>query len=165
MPDEVRATDIDETPQPRELPRDCAARLALAKARSVATDANAIILAADTVVGLGRRILGKPQDAGEAEAFLTLLSGRRHAVYSSVVVRRGATERQRTVRTIVRFRPVDRSEVRRFVDSEEWRGKAGGYGIQGQAAAFIPWISGSYSCVVGLPLVETAALLRSFGHG
>lgn len=129
------------------------------------SDPDDVILAADTVVGLGRRILGKPQDADEAGSFLTLLSGRRHAVHSSVVVRRGECARQRTVRTIVRFRPVDRSEVQRFVDSGEWRGKAGGYGIQGQAATFIPWISGSYSCVVGLPLVETAALLRSFGHG
>lgn len=121
------------------------------------------MLAADTVVALGRRMLGKPADAAEAARFLTLLSGRRHRVLTAVAVALGGSLRDRVVETIVRVRPLSASEIEAYVASGEWRGKAGGYAIQGAAAAFIPWIRGSYGTVVGLPLAETMGLLAAAG--
>lgn len=121
------------------------------------------MLAADTVVALGRRMLGKPADAAEAARFLTLLSGRRHRVLTAVAVALGGSLRDRVVETIVRVRPLSAPEIEAYVASGEWRGKAGGYAIQGAAAAFIPWIRGSYGAVVGLPLAETMGLLAAAG--
>lgn len=121
------------------------------------------MLAADTVVALGRRMLGKPADAAEAARFLTLLSGRRHRVLTAVAVALGGSLRDRVVETIVRVRPLSAPEIEAYVASGEWRGKAGGYAIQGAAAAFIPWIRGSYGAVVGLPLAETMGLLATAG--
>lgn len=121
------------------------------------------MLAADTVVALGRRMLGKPADAAEAARFLTLLSGRRHRVLTAVAVALGGLLRDRVVETIVRVRPLSAPEIEAYVASGEWRGKAGGYAIQGTAAAFIPWIRGSYGAVVGLPLAETMGLLAAAG--
>lgn len=163
VPDAVRPADIDESPHAGELPRQCALRLAAAK--SVATEAapEDIVLAADTVVAVGRRMLGKPADERDAAASLALLSGRRHRVITGIAVRQGSRVVTREVSTIVRFKPLSPAEVRAYVESGEWHGKAGGYAIQGRAAAFIPWIGGSYSNVVGLPLAETLALLTAFG--
>jgi septum formation protein len=166
IPDEIRATEIDETPLKGELPHALAGRLAEAKAKAgaLASPEDAVVLAADTVVALGRRLLGKPRDADEAAAFLRLLSGRRHRVVTGVAVARGQKARRRVVMTAVRLKPLSPSEIADYIASGEWRGKAGGYAIQGRAAAFVPWIGGSYSNVVGLPLTETLYLLAAAGY-
>lgn len=167
VPDRIEAPDVDEAPLPRELPRSLSIRLADAKAawaaaRDDATDA--IVLAADTVVACGRRNLGKTDDAEVAERCLHLLSGRRHRVYTAVaVVPPGGTAIVRVAMTIVRFKRLDEVELRDYLASGEWRGKAGGYGIQGRAEAFVLGINGSYSNVVGLPLATTLCLLRGLG--
>lgn len=163
VPDRVAPTDIDETPLKAELPRQLAARLARGKAEAAAAP-DALVLAADTVVGVGRRILGKPADEAEARRFLGLLSGRRHHVYTGVALRTpdGAI-RTRLVDTVVAFQRLTDQQVAHYLAGEEWRGKAGGYAIQGQAEIFVRFLSGSYSNVVGLPLFETAQLLRGVG--
>jgi septum formation protein len=122
-----------------------------------------VVLAADTVVALGRRTFGKPADAAEAGAYLALLSGRRHRVITAVALRHGARAWSRAVETAVRFKRLSATEIAGYLASGEWRGKAGGYAIQGRAGAFIPWIGGSYSNVVGLPLTETLGLLAMAG--
>ncbi|MFT3972749.1 MAG: Maf family protein [Amaricoccus sp.] len=161
-PDATLPADIDETPLPRELARACALRLAATKAEALPGD-DAVVLAADTIVAVGRRILGKPADAAEAQAFLRLLSGRRHRVTTGVAVRAGGRTRLRAVETAVRFKQLDAREIAAYLASGEWQGKAGGYAIQGRAGALIPWIGGSYSNVVGLPLTETLNLLGAAG--
>ena len=163
VPGRVAPADVDETPLPRELPRACALRLARAKAEAVPAAPDEIVLAADTIVAVGRRMLGKPGDAAEAAAFLALLYGRRHRVVTGVALRSPGACRLRAVETAVRFRHLDAAEIDAYVATGEWQGKAGGYGIQGRAAAFIPWIGGSHANVVGLPLVETLALLSGAG--
>jgi septum formation protein len=163
VPDAVAPVEIDETPLPRELPRVCALRLADAKAGAAWAAPEDAVLAADTVVAAGRRLLGKPADAAEAARFLALLSGRRHRVITGVAVRRGDRQWTRAVETAVRFRRLDAGEIERYLGSGEWRGKAGGYAIQGRAGGFVPWIGGSYSNVVGLPLAETLGLLEAAG--
>ena len=166
-PDLVLPADIDETPRKDELPRSLAARLALGKARAAAALAppDALVLAADTVVGVGRRILGKPADAEEARRFLALMSGRRHVVTTGVVLHRpgGAKPLQRLVATAVALQRLTAQQVEDYLASGEWQGKAGGYAIQGRAEAYVRFLSGSYSNVVGLPLFETAQLLRGVG--
>lgn len=164
VPDAVRAPEIDESPQKRELPRRYCQRIAAAKASAIQAGPGEIVLCADTTVALGRRILGKPADAGEAAAFLMALSGRRHRVITAVAVRREAKLWQRVVETVVRVKPLSDPEVNAYLASGEWRGKAGGYAIQGMFGAFVPWIQGSYSAVMGLPASETAALLRAAGY-
>lgn len=156
---------IDETPLKGELPKDYVARIAAAKARHVAAQHEGnIILAADTSVACGRRIIGKPKDIREAERFLRLLSGRNHRVYTGVCVINAKGEmRARNVMTMVEFKRLSDHEIKACLASGEWEGKAGGYAIQGRAAAFIPSINGSYSNVVGLPLVETNHLLEWAG--
>lgn len=163
VPDAVAPPDIDETPLPGESPPSYCARIAQEKARAVVTGAGDIILCADTTVALGRRILGKPVDIDEARAFLNALSGRRHSVITHVVVRSDDTLRERSVITRVAMKRLSEDQREAYLVSGEWRGKAGGYSIQGRAGAFIPWISGSYSAVVGLPLAQTAQLLQSAG--
>ena len=163
-PDAVLPPDIDETPRKGELPRPYCIRIAREKALAVAAPADAIVLSADTTVALGRRILGKPESRAEAEAFLAALSGRRHRVITAVAVRRGAALRERAVETVVRMKRLAPAEVAAYLDSGDWQGKAGGYSIQGPAGAFIPWLRGSYTAVVGLPLAETAALLAAAGY-
>jgi septum formation protein len=164
-PDRVVAPEADETPLRRELPREYALRLAVAKAGAVAgSHPDAFVLAADTVVACGRRILPKAETRDEAERCLELLSGRRHRVLGGVCVlapdgRRSA----RVVTTMVRFRRLGEGERARYLEGDEWRGKAGGYAIQGRAAAFVPAINGSYANVVGLPVVEALAMLRGLG--
>lgn len=163
VPDAIRPADIDETPLRAEDARAYVARVAAEKAAAVAGNEPGVVLAADTTVVAGRRILGKPADAAEAEAFLRLLSGRRHHVLTAVtVIARGAA-RHRLVDTTVRFRQLTAADIAAYVASGEWRGKAGGYGIQGPAGAFVPWMQGSFTAVVGLPLAETATLLAAAG--
>ena len=161
----VDAAEIDEAPKRGELPAAYARRIAAEKLIAVAARHDgAFVLAADTVVAVGRRILPKPADAAEARACLERLSGRSHKVLGAVAVQApdGRTAR-RLVTTRVRFRRLHPDELAAYLDSGEWRGKAGGYAIQGLAAAFVPEIQGSYPNVVGLPLVETLALLRGLG--
>mgnify|MGYP005995655443 CR=1 FL=1 len=164
VPDDVRPPDIDETPGKAELPRPYCARMAREKAAAVPCAADDIVLCADTTVALGRRILGKPGDAAEAEAFLRMMSGRRHKVITAVAVKRGDRLWQRDVQSIVRMKSLSDAEIASYLASGDWQGKAGGYGIQGPAGALIPWISGSFTGIVGLPLAETANLLIAAGY-
>lgn len=168
LPDSVVPADIDETPKATEKPHVFALRLSVEKARHVAGQATSqdLILAADTVVSVGRRILDKPKDAAEARKHLDLLSGRRHTVTTGVALIRlhDGREWSRSVSTQVRFKRLSALEIDRYLDTGEWQGKAGGYAIQGYAARFVPWIGGSYSNVVGLPLTETAGILEAAGH-
>lgn len=157
-PDEVIATDIDETPLRGETPRLLAQRLARSKAEAVKADA--IVLAADTVVAVGRRILPKAETEPEARDCLTLLSGRTHRVYTGVAVQKRDIIRDRLVETRVTFKRLSQREIDAYIASDEWRGKAGGYAAQGLAARYISGIIGSYSSIVGLPLYETANLLE-----
>ena len=163
VPDRVISPDIDETPLKDELPRDHARRLARAKAEAVgATDG--FVLAADTVVAVGRRILPKAETEAEARRCLALLSGRRHRVITAVVLRSpDGRQGERLVQSVVAFARLTSRQVDDYLASGEWRGKAGGYAVQGRAAAFVAFLSGSYSNVVGLPLFETAQLLRGVG--
>ena len=165
VPDVIVPADIDETPQRREEPAPLAKRLALVKAEAVkATHDDFWVLAADTVVGLGRRILGKPADVDEARRFLSMLSGRQHRVYGGVTVISPTSKiSSRLVVTSVSFKRLEINEINAYLDSGEWDGKAGGYAIQGHAGAFIRRINGSYFNVVGLPLYETLSLLRGLG--
>lgn len=166
VPDAVDPADIDETPTKRELPPANVVRLAEAKARAVAPrHPGAFILAADTVVACGRRILPKAEDEATARACLAMLSGRRHRVHGGVaVIAPGGEIGIRRVLSQVAFKRLSAVELEAYIASGEWHGKAGGYAIQGHAAALIPWISGSYSNVVGLPLFETAQLLAGRGY-
>ena len=161
----VLATDIDESPLPREIPRDHAVRLAAAKARAAAEQApDALILAGDTVVGVGRRILPKAEDEKTARQCLALLTGRRHRVFSAIaVLSPDGILREALSETIVRFKRLDQAEIEAYIAGGEWHGKAGGYAIQGSAEGFCAWIAGSHSGVVGLPLYETRRLLRAAG--
>ena len=156
---------IDEQSRPRELPRALALRLAVAKAEAVATSfPQAVVLGADTVVARGRRILPKPESVEEAAACLQLLSGARHRVYGGIAVcAQGDRRAVRLVPTAVAFKRLTADEIARYLASGEWSGKAGGYAIQGLAAAFVRQITGSYTNVVGLSLFETAQLLTGFG--
>lgn len=164
VPDRILPADIDETPLKAEPPARLAERLAREKAAALsASSPEAIILAADTVVALGRRLLEKPAHEAEAAAFLRLLSGRNHRVYTGVAVARGERLSARLVETRVAFKPLSEEEIAAYVASGDWRGKAGGYGIQGPAGAFVRRIVGSHPAVMGLPLYETMALLRGAG--
>lgn len=162
-PDEIRAPDIDEDPHTRELPRPYCQRIAREKAAAVPAGNGDIVLCADTTVALGRRIMGKPADADEAAEFLRALSGRRHRVITAVAVRCGSKLWEKDVVSTVRMKSISDEELSAYLSTEDWRGKAGGYGIQGPAGALIPWISGSFTGIVGLPLAETANMLRAAG--
>ncbi|PCI83967.1 MAG: septum formation protein Maf [Hyphomicrobiales bacterium] len=174
----IKPVDLDETPEPREIPRKLAQRLARQKAQKcvqmLANDANINlnhteftynILASDTVVGVGRRILGKAQSIEQARDHLALLSGRAHRVFTSVAIIDGISNklRQKTVETRVRFKRLSTQEINNYLASGEWRDKAGSYAIQGFAGTFVINMIGQYSNVVGLPLYETTSLLRSVG--
>ncbi len=166
-PDRVEPPDVDETPGSGELPRAHALRLARDKAAAVAArlgPGQGFVLAADTVVACGRRILPKAESDDEAQACLRLLSGRRHRVHGGVcVVAPDGRRAERVVTTMVQLKRLSGTELSGYLASGEWRGKAGGYAIQGLAAAFVPTINGSYSNVVGLPLAETLGLLEGLG--
>ena len=165
-PDSIDPPDIDETPRRGELPPAYVMRLAEEKARTVMPrHPGAFILGADTVVACGRRILPKTEDEASARSCLELLSGRRHRVHGAitlVIPDGGLTSRR--VDSLVAFKRLSEIEIRAYLRSGEWRGKAGGYAIQGRAAALIRWVSGSYSNVVGLPLFETVQLLAGRGY-
>ena len=165
VPDAVRPVDLDETPGKAELPAKLAIRLARAKAAAAHGQApDALVLAADTVVGVGRRILGKPADEAEARRFLGLLSGRRHRVMTGVcLMRPDGKATERLVTTILAFQRLTEAQIDAHLASGEWRGVAGGYQIQKYAEAWVRFLSGSHSNVVGLPLFETAQLLRGAG--
>lgn len=162
-PDALRPADIDETPMKGETARDYVRRMACDKARALPLSDDEALLTADTAVAVGRRILGKPEDRGQAADFMRLMSGRRHRVLTAIALRHRDRTRLRLVETAVRMRPIDEGALQAYLDAGDWQGKAGGYAIQGAAAAFIPWIQGSFSAVVGLPLAETATLLASIG--
>jgi septum formation protein len=165
VPDKVIAADIDETPNPQEHPRKLAERLSLEKLRAVAArESGAVILAADTVVGVGRRILNKAESPQDLREFLRLMSGRRHHVYTGVALQtpQGKILR-RTCDSTVIFRQLSREDIESYAQTKEGIGKAGGYAIQGRGAGLIRFISGSYSNIVGLPLFEVTQMLRGAG--
>jgi septum formation protein len=164
VPDAVIPADIDETPLKGELPLPYARRVAAGKAAAVA-EAGALTLAADVVVAAGRRILPKTETEAEGRACLALLSGRRHRVHCAVTLVDGkGRARHRVSSSIVTFKRLSAEEVDAYMASDEWRGKAGGYAIQGRAEALIRALSGSYSGVMGLPVFETRALLKAAGY-
>jgi septum formation protein len=164
VPNTISPADINETPLKGEAPRRLAARLAAAKAAAAPAPPDAVVLAADTVIGLGRRILPKPATEEEARRCLEMLSGRRHQVATGVALRLPDRRmRQRLVLTAVAFQRLTPAQIEDYVARGEWRGKAGGYAIQGRAECFVRFLSGSHSSVVGLPLFETAQLLRGAG--
>ena len=166
VPDSVIPAEIDETPHKAELPHLFASRMAAEKAAAIASsERGSLILAADTVVAVGRRILGKAKDEIEARLMLSLLSGRRHRVLSALtLVDAAGAARHRLSTSIVAFKRLSEDELDAYIASGEWEGKAGSYAIQGRAEALIRWMSGSHSGVVGLPLHETRTLLRSAGY-
>ncbi|QPC99541.1 Maf family protein [Qipengyuania soli] len=162
-PDAITAADIDESPRKGELPRDYARRMAREKAETAASS-EGFVLAGDTVVAAGRRILPKAEDEATARQCLELLSGRRHRVLSAIALRApDGTMRERLSETVVIFKRLSREEIEAYIASDEWHGKAGGYAIQGIAEGLISRIQGSHSGVVGLPLYETRALLKAAG--
>ena len=165
VPDTIDPADIDETPGKTETPRAHAERLAREKCAAVAArHPGALVLAADTVVGVGRRILPKAEDEATARACLALLSGRRHRVFTAVAVAdaEGAI-RERVSETVVIFHRLDAAAIAALIAAGDWRGKAGGYALQGAAEAYVRFIGGSWSGVVGLPLAETRTLLKASG--
>lgn len=166
VPDAIVPAEIDETPARGELPHHHACRMAAEKASAVATgESGALILAADTVVATGRRILPKTESEAEARAALSLLSGRRHRVHSAVtLIDAEGRARHRLSTTIVTFKRLSEEELASYLAGGEWRGKAGGYAIQGRAEALVRALAGSHSGVIGLPLYETRALLRAAGY-
>lgn len=168
IPDLIDPADIDETPKPREAPRAHALRLAEEKSAAAADrHADAFVIAADTVVACGHRILPKPVDVAEAERCLGLLSGRRHHVYGGIcVIAPDGRQASRCVDSVVTFKRLTKPETAAYLESNEWEGKAGGYAIQGRAGAFVQRINGSYTNVVGLSLYDTRAMLTGLGwHG
>lgn len=163
VPDDIRPPDIDETPLKRELPRAYCARVTREKLAAVHAETDDVVLCADTTVALGRRILGKPRDSGEAAEFLLSLAGRRHQVITAVAVRHADKIWERAVVSQVKMKRLSDEELNAYLASNDWQGKAGAYAIQGPAGAFIPWIAGSFTGIVGLPLSETANLLQAAG--
>ncbi|MBY0300968.1 MULTISPECIES: Maf family protein [Sphingomonas] len=164
VPARIHSPDIDETPRPRELPRAYALRLAEEKARAVPREAGEAVLAGDTTIALGRRILPPADSEDVQRALLRLLSGRRHHALSAVcVIAPDGTVRIRLADTIVAFKPLSEAEIAAYIACGEGLGKAGGYAIQGRAEAFVRFLHGSHSGVIGLPLFETRALLAAAG--
>jgi septum formation protein len=164
VPFAVRPADIDETPLDGEYPRPYCQRLAREKALAIEAQGDELVLSADTIVAIGRRILGKPEDEAQARDFLRRLSGRRHRVVTAVALRHGGKITEKESVTILRMKQLTAHDIDAYIATGEWQGKAGAYGIQGYAGRFIPWINGSYTGVVGLPLTETAQLLESAGY-
>jgi septum formation protein len=164
VPDDICPADLDETPLPKETPRGHVLRLARAKAAAVSgANPDTLVLAADTVVAVGRRLLPKAETREQALACLTLLSGTNHRVTTAVAVQLGSRTAQRAVETRLSFKRLSEQEMNHYLDSGEWHGKAGGYGIQGLAGALCTHLNGSYEGVMGLPLYETKCLLEGFG--
>lgn len=165
-PDAILPADIDETPLKGEVPRDLCVRLARGKAEKIACEnPDAIILGADTVVACGRRDLGKPADANDARRMLELLSGRRHKVLGGLcVIDTNGKARTRVCESTVAFSRLSKDDIDAYIDSGEWDGKAGGYAIQGLAATFVKFMSGSHSNIVGLSVYDAVRLLDSAGY-
>ncbi len=165
VPDAVMPAEIDETPRPGEAPLATAKRLAVMKADAVSAQAaDSFVLAADTVVAVGRRQLGKPGDVAEARAFLKMLSGRRHRVLGGIsVIAPDGRRSDRLSTTLVRFKRLADTDIAAYLATDEWQGKAGGYAIQGQAGAFVPAINGSYTNIVGLDLALAKSMLQGLG--
>ena len=164
VPDEIRAPNIDETCRRGELPRHYCNRIVLAKINALSCKTDEVIVCADTTVALGRSVLGKPKDAEQAIEYLTSLSGRRHSVITAIAVRNSKKTWIRDVVNTVKFKSLSKKEVEEYIATGEWDGKAGAYGIQGHASKFIPWIAGSFSAIVGMPLFETNNLLAKAGY-
>jgi septum formation protein len=165
VPDAVLPAEIDEIPWPGEHPLATAKRLAVMKASAVGEqEPDAFVLAADTVVAVGRRQLGKPADVAEAQAFLEMLSGRRHRVFGGIsVIAPDGRRSDRLSTSMVRFKRLADADVTAFLATDEWQGKAGGYAIQGHAASFVSAINGSYTNIVGLDLALTKSMLQGLG--
>lgn len=166
IPDQIIPAEIDESPLKAEKPRVLAARLAHAKAIEVAkNNKDSFILASDTIVACGSRILGKAEDKSQAETFLKMLSGRRHNVFTAVtLIGPDGRASHKTVSTVVKFKNLEQADIDFYLCHDEWQGKAGAYAIQGLAARFIKGINGSYSNVVGLPLYEVVNMLKGRGY-
>lgn len=164
VPFEIRAPNVDETPLKKELPLQYCMRIAEKKIHAIKLADDEIAICADTTVALGRRILGKPINRAEADRFLNLLSGRRHKVITCVAIKKQNKIKTKEVVSRVKMRFLSPQEKEIYLDTGDWEGKAGGYGIQGLASSFIPWIGGSYTGIVGLPLTETIGLLSSLGY-
>ncbi len=163
-PDHIAPAEIDESERPGELPRALALRLAEGKL-AASVHQGAFVLASDTVVGVGRRVLPKTETRDEAEACLRLMSGRNHRVFTGIAVRApDGRESSRVVETRIAFKRLSEAEIASYLDSGEWQGKAGGYGIQGRAAAYVVKMIGSYTAVVGLPVYETRQMLVGLGY-
>lgn len=164
VPDQILPANLDETPLKNERPRSLALRLAVAKASAIPPSPSSFVLAADTVVGCGRRILPKTETEDEARACLSLLSGRRHRVYGGIALRTPEGKMlSRVTMAVVEMKRLSAAEINHYIASGEWQGKAGGYAIQGCAAAFIPLIRGTYSGVVGLSVYDTIQMLTGSG--
>ena len=164
-PDDIVPANIDETPKKNEKPKDFVLRMSKEKGFSVAkNNLNSFILSGDTIVAAGRRIIGKPSSKNEAEQILKLLSGRRHRVLSAfTLIKPDCSEITKIVVSRVKFSRLSDKEINEYLDTNEWQGKAGGYAIQGRASAFVPWISGSYTGVMGFPMNEIKNVLESSG--
>ena len=162
-PDLIRPSNIDESAYKSELPKNYCIRMAKEKAEALLIAENEVLLTADTTVSLGRTILGKPQNKKQARDYLSMLSGRRHKVITAIGVRYQDMYLARCVVSTVKMKRISNIDLEAYLSEGEWKGKAGGYALQGAAAVFIPWIQGSYSAIIGLPLSETAALLGSVG--
>ena len=165
IPDDIVPANIDETPKKNEKPKDFALRMSKEKGLSVAkNNLNSFILSGDTIVAAGRRIIGKPSSKNEAEKILKLLSGRRHRVLSAfTLIKPDCSEITKVVVSRVKFSRLSDKEINEYLDTNEWQGKAGGYAIQGRASTFVPWISGSYTGVMGFPMNEIKNVLESSG--
>ncbi|MAR18691.1 MAG: septum formation protein Maf [Rhodobacteraceae bacterium] len=162
-PDLIKSPDIDEATKKLELPRDYCIRMAKEKANAIDVEYDDVLLTADTIVCVGRRILGKPSNEDQVREFLKILSGRRHKVITSVAVKYQDKLLERCVISTVKMKNISNSELDAYVSLEDWKDKAGGYGLQGYAAVFVTWIQGSFSSIIGLPLAETSALLSVAG--
>ena len=164
FPDSIIATNVDESVLTNELPKSYVARIALKKNKAVRSKEGQFVLSADTTVAVGRRILGKPADKFEAESFLNLLSGRRHRVITTVCISFKGRYYSKTVTTFLKMKRLSTMEKKSHLSSCAWKGFSGGYAIQGKASYLFPFISGSYTNVVGLPLTETLAMLSGLGY-
>ena len=162
-PDLIKSPDIDEATKKLELPRDYCIRMAKEKANAIDVEYDDVLLTADTIVCVGRRILGKPSNEDQVREFLKILSGRRHKVITSVAVKYQDKLLERCVISTVKMKNISNRELDSYVSLEDWKDKAGGYGLQGYAAVFVTWIQGSFSSIIGLPLAETSALLSVAG--
>ena len=159
----IKSPDINEATKKLELPRDYCIRMAKEKANAIDVEYDDVLLTADTIVCVGRRILGKPSNEDQVREFLKILSGRRHKVITSVAVKYQDKLLERCVISTVKMKNISNRELDAYVSLEDWKDKAGGYGLQGYAAVFVTWIQGSFSSIIGLPLAETSALLSVAG--